>query len=1054
MARQEFATVDVLRLEVETDPTGLVNLVQNPSGELGGWGWITSTANTKVDGSALGLTYTSNVMGASSFTTEDMPVAAGQYAAARWNALSGTVGFFRARFEWINSAGAVISMSAQTGYLAQNSTVGNLGPQLAPAGTVRARLRFDLYKTNAGGLHTGAHTWSLREVTVAKAASSGVLGQTRTNLTPNPSFETNTDGWASGSGALVRSTAQAAVGSASLRYTQSVAGVGISVPMMNRIAVTAGATYAFQGRVRSTTTIRAFRFEVDWWAPGGTVPVSRSFGSVIGSTTSGWTTMTLVATAPAGATEMEVTVTSPGSSVPAGEVHDLDAFMIEKASTVGSYFDSATPDAGGWDYAANAWPPVVTTRTNRVPNPAPASTTGYDPGPGVLLGFESGWLKIWPTDSRTDTFASVGGDAGAMRLGMVAGKTYTVSAEMVVSNHGALGDPTRIDSVVVHHRVGAGAYTILSTGPGVGRKSLTFTLPAGTTEAFVRLYNGGAYLFPNGSAFSAWRAVMLEEAPSAGPYFDGSTADSAANFTTYDRSWTGTTNGSTSTETATLTLPYSTAVNSNLGYLDPVQYLNIIGESHQLRVVRPELQVGELDATIISRSLDPADSPLIRPGRRARLRALVAGQWKEIITGKLLSANVEYELKDPSVPNEKRARIKVSLVDAAQPLSQAKRPLGVSTIAELPWVLEGAGVPWSVNGSGNQVLTATPTTFNDNASALTQLALTRDTRAGYAWISRPGVVNAWDAALLPSGSPLVLDEAAYSDLKVTYGTDDCINAVSITVQALGADGGSTSETTYGPYEDATSIATYGRFLKEFTVTGLSKTQADALAAAVLAANKTPTRRVRSVTLPLNTVARLNAHALIDLYDEVQVVNGEVSLSDTLRVTGIEHSIEARKWLVTLTFATDGGVASPIFQPPVQSGVSPDCGVVEMFAGPTSKIPPTKLLCNGASYAVADYPYLFAVIGYTHGGSGAFFNVPNLVDRFPIGAGTKALATSGGSPTTTIAEANLPATAVVRGGVTYYFNQPGAAADRATNGGGQPLDIMPPWRALYFVIRAA
>ena len=34
---QQFKTADVVRLEVETDPAGLVNLVQNPSGELGGW---------------------------------------------------------------------------------------------------------------------------------------------------------------------------------------------------------------------------------------------------------------------------------------------------------------------------------------------------------------------------------------------------------------------------------------------------------------------------------------------------------------------------------------------------------------------------------------------------------------------------------------------------------------------------------------------------------------------------------------------------------------------------------------------------------------------------------------------------------------------------------------------------------------------------------------------------------------------------------------------------------------------------------------------------------
>ncbi|MFB9768243.1 tail fiber protein, partial [Nocardioides kongjuensis] len=644
------------------------------------------------------------------------------------------------------------------------------------------------------------------------------------------------------------------------------------------------------------------------------------------------------------------------------------------------------------------------------------------------------------------------GDTGAMRLGMQAGKTYTVSAGMVGTNHpgGDFGD--RTDAIVVFHRVGAGAYTELSTGPVTGgRGSLTFTLPSGATEAFIRLYHGGG----SALSYTDWQQVILEEATSeTGPYFDGSTPDSTSDFTLYDRAWTGTANNSTSTEAATVTLPYATAVNSNLGYLDPVQYLNVIGESHELRVVRQELQVGTLDATIISRTLDPADSALIRPGRRARLRALVAGVWEELITGKLLTASVEYELKDPKLPDEKRATITVNLVDAGQPLSQAKRPQGVATIAELPFVLEGAGVPWNVNGSGNQVATATPTTFNDNASALTQVALTRDTRAGYAWVSRRGVVNAWDPGSLPAPAPVVLDETTYSDLKVTFATDDCINAVAFTVQSLGVDG-TTTETTYGPYEDATSIETYGRFLKEFTVTGLSKAQVDTLAAAIIAANKTPSRRVQSVTLPLTKLARVDAHALRDLYDLVKVNNTEVALSANLRVTGIEHVVTTRSWLLTLTFAANGGVASPIFQPPVQSDASPDVGVIEWFAGPTSKVPSTKLVCDGSSKAVASYPYLFAVIGYTYGGSGANFNVPNLVDRFPIGAGTKALGTTGGGPTKTLAVANLPGghptgytgSSLMGSGPTPAFGV------TATGGTSTPFDVMNPWLALTPVIRA-
>ena len=40
-----------------------------------------------------------------------------------------------------------------------------------------------------------------------------------------------------------------------------------------------------------------------------------------------------------------------------------------------------------------------------------------------------------------------------------------------------------------------------------------------------------------------------------------------------------------------------------------------------------------------------------------------------------------------------------------------------------------------------------------------------------------------------------------------------------------------------------------------------------------------------------------------------------------------------------------------------------------------------LLCNGASYSATDYPDLFAVIGYTFGGSENNFNVPNYKGKF-------------------------------------------------------------------------
>lgn len=61
------------------------------------------------------------------------------------------------------------------------------------------------------------------------------------------------------------------------------------------------------------------------------------------------------------------------------------------------------------------------------------------------------------------------------------------------------------------------------------------------------------------------------------------------------------------------------------------------------------------------------------------------------------------------------------------------------------------------------------------------------------------------------------------------------------------------------------------------------------------------------------------------------------------------------------------------------------GTVSAFAG--SSAPTGYLLCDGTSgYSTTTYAALFAVIGYTYGGSGGSFSVPNLKGRTIIGVG--------------------------------------------------------------------
>lgn len=76
------------------------------------------------------------------------------------------------------------------------------------------------------------------------------------------------------------------------------------------------------------------------------------------------------------------------------------------------------------------------------------------------------------------------------------------------------------------------------------------------------------------------------------------------------------------------------------------------------------------------------------------------------------------------------------------------------------------------------------------------------------------------------------------------------------------------------------------------------------------------------------------------------------------------------------------------------------GSVSMYGGAAA--PANWLLCNGASVSTVTYAALFAVLGYTYGGSGANFNLPNMQGRFPCGVGTGyGLGTSGGAATVTL-----------------------------------------------------
>lgn len=84
---------------------------------------------------------------------------------------------------------------------------------------------------------------------------------------------------------------------------------------------------------------------------------------------------------------------------------------------------------------------------------------------------------------------------------------------------------------------------------------------------------------------------------------------------------------------------------------------------------------------------------------------------------------------------------------------------------------------------------------------------------------------------------------------------------------------------------------------------------------------------------------------------------------------------------------------------------PPAGTIISFAA--SSVPNGWLACDGSSVATAAYPTLFAVVGYSYGGSGASFTLPDLRNRIAIGAGTgagltaRSLGAIGGAATVTL-----------------------------------------------------
>lgn len=142
------------------------------------------------------------------------------------------------------------------------------------------------------------------------------------------------------------------------------------------------------------------------------------------------------------------------------------------------------------------------------------------------------------------------------------------------------------------------------------------------------------------------------------------------------------------------------------------------------------------------------------------------------------------------------------------------------------------------------------------------------------------------------------------------------------------------------------------------------------------------------------------------------------------------------------------------------------GEITMFAG--SSAPTGWLICDGSAKDTTTYADLFAVIGYTYGGSGATFNLPNLQGNIPVGLDSgdtdfDTLGETGGAKTHTLSIAEIPnhnheMVDMVKGingsagsGVAGIWEKRASINTQNTGGGGSHNNVQP-YIVLHYIIR--
>jgi hypothetical protein len=315
-----------------------------------------------------------------------------------------------------------------------------------------------------------------------------------------------------------------------------------------------------------------------------------------------------------------------------------------------------------------------------------------------------------------------------------------------------------------------------------------------------------------------------------------------------------------------------------------------------LRNGTPSLEAGTASITATGIELDPKTNGNIRPGVRLRIRAYVDSTWETIYQGQVGRAVSNY--------GKDRTTVSIECADLVKDLANKSVDGGVaeSFTTRAQTIASSIGQPFNLTSTSPTSLAAN--TVQGTAAAALEMALT--TEQGVAWVDRQNVLQVFGEPDVPGTTAVIAfsdthvedsTHACYSDIGASYDSSEQVNQVFI-VNETGS-----GSTTYGPYEDLTSVATWGPITATITTNFATSGEVDAFAASLLAGHSEPTLNIDSLRVKRDYIPWWAP--TVEVFD---VVSAEYhteagTITDTLRVTEIEHTIDPFTWDTNLRVIT-------------------------------------------------------------------------------------------------------------------------------------------------------